>query len=78
MECQQNQKDSLYLLWIFFIRTWSFDEFSTKMREYELMKTALSLYLIYNYMASNSNKDYPHHDKYLNNKKYKERPISIA
>ena len=41
------------------------------MREYVLMKTALSLYFIYNYMDNNSNKDSPHHDTYLNNKKIK-------
>ena len=41
------------------------------MREYELMKTALSLYFIYNYMDNNSNKDSLHHDTYLNNKKIK-------
>ena len=39
------------------------------MREYELMKTALSLYFINNYMDNNSNKESPHHDTYLNNKK---------
>ena len=38
----------------------------------------ISLYFNYNNMDNNSNKDYLHHDTYLNNKENKEWPILLA